>query len=72
MFSYLAGKVWFYKVEGMPCLNGLNVYRKNDPSSAGFILKVSLLHFKVRYSKRVKKLFFGFYWRKPKETAYSI
>lgn len=51
--------IW-WKIEGYDCLNGLNVYPPLDLNSAGFILKAGKFKFKLRWSKRVKKLFIGF------------
>jgi hypothetical protein len=68
MCNFLAGKIWFYKVEGLPPLNGLNVYKLSDPNSAGFLLKIGLAEFRVRYSKRVRKWFVGFEWHRRIET----
>lgn len=50
--------VW-RKIEGLGPMNGINVYWK-DRSSAGFVLRAGSVGLKVRWSKRVKKLFFGF------------
>ena len=72
MIKWLAGKLWFYKIEGMPCYNGLNVYRKDDPSSSGFVLKLGHLYFQCRYSKRINKWLVRFYWAKPSYTTYKI
>ena len=51
--------LFWWKVEGLEPLNGLNVYRLSDPHSAGFVLKFGRFKFKVRYSKRAKKWFWG-------------
>ena len=72
MINRLAGKIWFYKVEGLSCYNGINVYRKDDPNNSGFVLKAGPLHFQFRYSKRVNKRFVRFYWAKPNYTTYMI
>jgi hypothetical protein len=64
MSDWLAGRVWFYKIEGMPCLNGLNFYPDHDPRSSGFVLKLGALHFKYRYSKQTKKTIVKTYWHK--------
>ena len=72
MFQWLAGKIWFWKIEGMPCFNGLNVYRKQDINSIGFIIKLGAFHFKWRYSKRTKKNIVKLYWQKESYEQYSI
>ena len=72
MIKWLAGKVWFYKIEGMPCLNGINVYPKRDSHSAGFIIKVDAFHFKCRYSKITKKWVVKAYLQKETYEQYSI
>jgi hypothetical protein len=64
MINFLAGRVWFYKIEGMPCFNGFNFYPKNDRRSSGFVLKLGALHFKYRYSKQTKKTIVKTYWHK--------
>lgn len=51
--------IFWWKVEGVDPLNGINVIHPNDPSSAGFVIKVGPVGFRVRYSKRVKKWFIG-------------
>lgn len=50
--------IW-WKVEGCECLNGLNVYHPKDQNSAGFILRVCKYQFRLRWSKRIKKCFWG-------------
>ncbi len=50
-------KIFWWKIEGYGCLNGLNVYKPSDPHSAGFIIRVYKLRLRVRYSKRIKKWF---------------
>ena len=72
MTRWLAGKIWFYKIEGLPCYNGINVYPKNDPISSGFVLKAGPLHFKARYSKRIQQWIVYFYWSRSSDTRYSI
>jgi hypothetical protein len=52
--------IW-WKIEGCELLNGLNVYRPSDPSSAGFALKLGEFVFRVRYSKRKKQWHMGGY-----------
>jgi hypothetical protein len=59
----------WWKVEGLNALNGLNVYRLSDPNSAGFWLKCGKLVFRLRYSKRTKKLHCGF--KLKKEVLYD-
>lgn len=71
MIKYLAGKLWFYKIEGMDTFNGINVYRKNDENNAGFVLRLGQLIFKCRYSKRINKWFLGFRWHKPTYMEYK-
>ena len=56
--------LFWWKVEGMDSLNGLNVYR--DPSSYGFEVRAGRYGFKVRYSRRVKRWFIG-----PKVFSYA-
>ena len=51
--------LFWWKVEGVDPLNGINVIHPDDPSSAGFVIKVGPVGFRVRYSKRVKKWFVG-------------
>ena len=47
----------YYKVEGLPPLNGLNIYRLTDPGNAGFVVKLGKWEFCTRYSKQVKRWF---------------
>jgi len=61
MLKFLAGRLWFYKIEGLACLNGINVYPKDDPNSRGFVLRIGVVHFKVRHSLRTKKWIVRFY-----------
>lgn len=72
MIKWLAGRLWFYKIEGMPCFNGLNVYHKRDPNSAGFVIKVGTFHFKCRYSKITEKWIVKAYLQKETYEQYSI
>jgi hypothetical protein len=72
IIKVLAGRIWFYKVEGMPCLNGINVYRADDVGSCGFIIKLGALHFRARYSKRIHQWFVNFKWYPGKNSQYSI
>jgi hypothetical protein len=72
MIKWLAGKLWFYKVEGMPCFNGLNIYRKQDPHSGGFVVKLGAFHFKCRHSKITKKWIVKAYLQKETYEQYSI
>lgn len=63
MFNKTMAGLWrwnlfWWKVEGMEPLNELNVYH-NDPSSAGFVIKVGPVGFRVRYGKRTKQWFGG-------------
>ena len=46
---------------------GFNVYRPNDKSSAGFILRVGNHILRVRWSKNAKKFFSGYNKVDPKE-----
>jgi hypothetical protein len=62
----------YYKIEGLPPLNGLNFYKPSDPVSAGFLIKLGVFELRVRYSKRVKKWFFGCCLNRRTETNYSI
>ena len=48
-----------HKIEGLPALNGLNFYMPSDPNNAGFVIKLGSFELRVRYSKRVKKLFYS-------------
>lgn len=57
---YYGWNLFWWKIEGIGCLNGLNVYLPSDPHSAGFVIKVGILAFRVRWSKRVKQWFIGF------------
>ena len=52
--------IFWWKIEGLGVLNGLNVYKPSDPHSAGFVLRVHKLGFRVRYSKRTKLWHMGF------------
>ena len=51
--------LFWWKVEGHEVLTGINVYHPDDPSSAGFVIKVGPVGFRVRYSKRTKQWFCG-------------
>jgi hypothetical protein len=51
--------LFWWKVEGLEPLNGLNVYPPSCPHSAGFTIKFGQFRFRVRYSKRTKKWFWG-------------
>jgi hypothetical protein len=62
----------YYKIEGLPPLNGLNFYKPSDPSNAGFLIKLGSFELRVRYSKRVKKWFTGCNFNQRTETNYSI
>jgi hypothetical protein len=58
--NYGVSKLWswnlfWWKIEGCEPLNGLNVYKKTDPASSGFIVKIGKFLFRARYSKRTKK-----------------
>jgi hypothetical protein len=55
-----AWNLFWWKVEGCELLNGLNVYRPSDPSSAGFVIKFGNWKTRVRYSKRTKQWHFGY------------
>ena len=59
--------LFWWKVEGMDVLNGINVYHPDDPSSAGFVIKVGAVGFRIRYSKRTKQWFGGFQKYDPKK-----
>jgi len=56
---YYGWNLIWWKIEGCECLNGLNVYHPKDPNSAGFILRVCKYQFRLRWSKRIKKWFWG-------------
>ena len=47
----------YWKTEGKPCRNGLNVYRWSDPGNAGFVIKAGKHNFRVRWSKTVRQFF---------------
>ena len=51
--------LFWWKIEEFDALNGLNVYKKTDPRSAGFILKLGRFNLRVRYSKLTKKWFWS-------------
>lgn len=51
--------LFWWKEEGMTVLNGLNVYHPDDPHSAGFVLRVGAIGFRIRYSKLAKQWFGG-------------
>lgn len=51
--------LFWWKVEGMEPLNGLNIYHR-DPTSWGFVIRIGGRGFRVRYSRRVGKWFVGF------------
>jgi hypothetical protein len=72
MIKLLAGKLWFYKIEGLPCFNGINVYRKIDENSKGFIFRLGTFHFKCRYSKRTNKWIIKAYISKEGYQEYKI
>ena len=56
-----AWNLFWWKIEGCELLNGINVYKRSDPNSAGFSIKLDKLIFRVRYSKRTKKWHIGGY-----------
>lgn len=43
--------LFWWKIEGMEVLNGVNVYKLSDPKSAGFVIKIGRGYFRCRYSK---------------------
>ena len=53
-------KIFWWKIEGLEVLNGLNMYKPSDPHSAGIIVRLWRVGFRVRYSKRTKKWHIGF------------
>ena len=57
---YYGWNLFWWKIEGLENLNGLNVYPPDDPNSAGFVIRAGKIQFRVRWSKRAKKLFWGF------------
>jgi len=57
---YYRWNLFWWKIEGYDCLNGINVYPLSDKHSAGFIIKMGKFKFRVRYSKRTKQWFWGF------------
>lgn len=54
---YYGWNLFWWKIEGYDALNGLNVYHPKDEVSAGFIVKGFGWQWRVRWSKRVKRLF---------------
>jgi hypothetical protein len=56
---YYGWNLFWWKIEGAHTLNGLNVYHPKDPNSIGFILRISKYQFRVRWSKRTRKWFWG-------------
>ena len=56
---YYGWNLLWWKIEGYEPLNGLNVYKPSDINSAGFVLKIGNFRFRVRYSKRTKRLHVG-------------
>jgi hypothetical protein len=56
---YYGWNLFWWKIEGCECLNGVNVYPPSDKNSAGFVLKAGGWQLRVRWSKRAKKLFYG-------------
>lgn len=57
---YYGWNLFWWKIEGSDCLNGINVYPPSDPNSSGVVIKVGKLQFRLRWSKRAKKFFWGF------------
>jgi hypothetical protein len=57
---YYRWNLFWWKIEGYECLNGINVYPPSDKHSAGFIIKMGKFKFRLRYSKRIKQWFWGF------------
>jgi hypothetical protein len=51
--------LFWWKVEGLDALNGLNVYHPRDENNIGFVLKLGEFKFRARWSKRVKKFYWG-------------
>lgn len=51
--------LFWWKIEGCDPLNGINVYPPSDPNSLGFVIKAGKFIFRVRWSKRAKKFFWG-------------
>ena len=49
---YYGWNPFWWKVEGYPLLNGINLYRLNDENSAGVAIKLGKLVARIRYSKR--------------------
>jgi hypothetical protein len=64
--------MFYWKIEGLPPLNGLNMYKPSDPDNAGVVLKLGPLEVRMRYSKRIKHFFFKVLWTRRTETQYSI
>ena len=56
---YYGWNLLWWKIEGSDTLNGLNVYPLSDQVSAGFVLQGFGWRWRVRWSKRVHKLFSG-------------
>lgn len=57
---YYGWNLIWWKIEGYDPLNGINIYHPSDENSAGFVVKVGKWQFRLRWSKRAKKLFWGF------------
>ena len=49
--------MFYWRSEGELIKNGLNAYPLNNTESAGGILKLQRLVFRVRYSKAIKEWF---------------
>lgn len=58
---YYGWNLFWWKIEGCENLNGLNVYPPSDPNSIGFVIRFGKIKFRVRWSKRAKQFFWGFY-----------
>ena len=51
-----------WRKEGEHIHYGLSVYHPKDEKSIGFLIRVWGFVFRVRYSKKVNKLFIGYSW----------
>ena len=63
--------LFWNKAEGFPDLNGLNVYRRHDLGSKGFVIRFGRLRFIWRYSKYTKKTIRRIEWNKTKNETYG-
>lgn len=52
----------YYKHEGQPVRQGLNIYSSTDPYSKGFVIRIWYGVLSVRYSKIIKRWVVRTYW----------